>query len=405
MIKTGQTIIVSDFVIQAVAGEALSARDAVYIDTADGKAYKCDADDTSKIGFVGFAVEAYSLGATANIVNDGIMGGFSGLTINAIYYISGTSGAITSTKPTNYKVVGKAISASVIKIANYLTKKVTVMTAVNTEFGNSSSRFDITNPSGTTFRYTWDTIGTDPGINSGTVPVGTILHIEGENFSAANNGNFTVTGSGSNYFEITNASGVAEVDKTIGAGLIFKAQTFSKIPSTQYADIELVSGGAGAARSSSNSSGPGTGGSGAYAKKRLYGTEIATTETVFVGPGGRGGQSGITDGIGGFSSFGTTYTISATGGRSASAVSNPYIGGTPNGGDINISGGDGNTRAQGSTGSGTNYAEASIGVESFLSGRAGPKVTGKDYGGGAGGALNSDGPRGGHGVVIITEYY
>ena len=55
MIKTAQTIAASDFVIVTTAGEALSARDAVYISSTDGKAYKCDADDTTKLAFRGTA--------------------------------------------------------------------------------------------------------------------------------------------------------------------------------------------------------------------------------------------------------------------------------------------------------------------------------------------------------------
>ena len=116
MIKAGQDTLDTDFIINLVAGEALSARDAVYISTADGKAYKCDADDVTKLGFVGFAQEAVSSGATLNIVHSSQMTGFSSLTIGATYYISGTAGAITSTAPNKAIAVGVALSASVIKI-------------------------------------------------------------------------------------------------------------------------------------------------------------------------------------------------------------------------------------------------------------------------------------------------
>lgn len=82
---------------------------------------------------------------------------------------------------------------------------------------SSTTRFDITNPSGSTFRYTYDGTGTDPNISATNPETSDVVVINGENFTAANNGTFTVTGSGTNYFEVTNASGVAENDKTLGS--------------------------------------------------------------------------------------------------------------------------------------------------------------------------------------------
>jgi len=92
--------------------------------------------------------------------------------------------------------------------------------------GDSTTQFDITNPSGTTFRYTYDTTGTDPEILL-RVRVGMILVIAAENFNAGNNGTFEVTAVGANYFEVTNASGVAESNKTIGSGSIKQKTKFA----------------------------------------------------------------------------------------------------------------------------------------------------------------------------------
>lgn len=91
--------------------------------------------------------------------------------------------------------------------------------------GDSTTQFDITNPSGTTFRYTWDSTGTNPSISSSTFPIGSYVLIGAQNFNSANNGLFVVTGVGSNYFEVTNASGVAENNKTIGTGYIYNKYT------------------------------------------------------------------------------------------------------------------------------------------------------------------------------------
>lgn len=89
-------------------------------------------------------------------------------------------------------------------------------------YGSSTSQFDITNPAGTTFRYTWDGTGSNPNINLTTIPIGSRLMIASANFNAGNTNNtstpfFTTTGAGTNYFEISNASGIAENNKTLGA--------------------------------------------------------------------------------------------------------------------------------------------------------------------------------------------
>lgn len=86
--------------------------------------------------------------------------------------------------------------------------------------GSSTTQFDITNPSGTTFRYTYDATGTDPAITAITFPTGTQVTVNIANASAGNNGTFTITGSGANYFEVDNPAGVAESNKTIGAGSV-----------------------------------------------------------------------------------------------------------------------------------------------------------------------------------------
>lgn len=97
----------------------------------------------------------------------------------------------------------------------------------NNNYGAASSQFDITNPAGTTFRYTWDGTGTNPNINATTLPVGshiTIFSSGGSAMSVANqnsagNPYFVTTGAGANYFEIDNPTpGVAENNKTLGSG-------------------------------------------------------------------------------------------------------------------------------------------------------------------------------------------
>jgi hypothetical protein len=84
--------------------------------------------------------------------------------------------------------------------------------------GDLETKITISNPSGSTFRYT-RVEGTDPEFKNNLV-IGDYVKIAGQNFNAANNGVFAVTGLGTSYFEITNASGVAEAEKKIGNGYI-----------------------------------------------------------------------------------------------------------------------------------------------------------------------------------------
>jgi len=135
MIKNGEDILDTDYIIAATAGEALSANDALYISTADGKAYKTDADDLTKMDFVGFAQEAASSNGSVSIEHQGTKGGFSGLTIGAPLYVSGTAGGVTSTPPTNVTSIGVAISATVIRI-NWFTIRRVVFTGTGANTWN-----------------------------------------------------------------------------------------------------------------------------------------------------------------------------------------------------------------------------------------------------------------------------
>lgn len=86
--------------------------------------------------------------------------------------------------------------------------------------GDSTTQFDITNTAGSTYRYTYDTTGTNPYINILYPRVGDIAVIAAQNFAAGNNGTFVITTVALNYFEVTNAGGAVESNKTIGTGSI-----------------------------------------------------------------------------------------------------------------------------------------------------------------------------------------
>lgn len=106
--------------------------------------------------------------------------------------------------------------------------------------GDSTTQFDMTKTVNTV-RYTYDGTGTNPSINATNVPIGSTVFITGTNFNANNNGTFTVTGSGSNYFEVTNASGVAETNKTIGSGVLAITGN-SSFDSFEGSDLAIFNG-------------------------------------------------------------------------------------------------------------------------------------------------------------------
>jgi hypothetical protein len=83
-----------------VAGEALTSGNAVYVDTATGRAFKAVANQTlEKATVIGFAQENVSLGVTTNILLAGALV-TTGLTTGAFYFLSANSaGSVTATPP------------------------------------------------------------------------------------------------------------------------------------------------------------------------------------------------------------------------------------------------------------------------------------------------------------------
>jgi hypothetical protein len=86
--------------------------------------------------------------------------------------------------------------------------------------GDLTSQYDVTNTTGTTYRYTWDGTGTNPNIADSDVSlrVGDCIGLNpGHTFAAGNDigSDWTaVTAVGANYFEIDHATGVVESNKT-----------------------------------------------------------------------------------------------------------------------------------------------------------------------------------------------
>lgn len=107
----------------AVAGEAISAGQCVYLsDGSGGKTqgqwYRCDAANTysSTGNDVGLATAAISAAATGTVRRAGLVTGLS-LSAGAMYY-AGTAGAITSTPPTNARKIGQAETATTLLVGD-----------------------------------------------------------------------------------------------------------------------------------------------------------------------------------------------------------------------------------------------------------------------------------------------
>jgi hypothetical protein len=96
----------------------LAAGDWVYVSAANTVA-KADADDTSKLPCIGVIVSKPT--STTCVVQTTGEVTLSGLTAGALYYLSGTAGAITTTVPTDNAIpIGIAKSTTVLVILNDL---------------------------------------------------------------------------------------------------------------------------------------------------------------------------------------------------------------------------------------------------------------------------------------------
>lgn len=463
-VVNGGTVTFDQQVVSAqTMGENVTALDHVYLKEADNKWWKVDADLTATFAGVqrGIALATTSADATCAVSISGPTTGFSGRTPGAKQYASNTAGAISETPGTNTVFVGWALSATSILFAPYgrdipsgaekdamaggstfgtpssTNKYITqdynssatglpVVNAFGKNLGDNTTQFDITNPAGTTFRYTYDGTGTNPGITALTAPIGATVYIYGATFAtAANNGTFTVTGSGANYFEVTNASGGVESNRTIGTStsngfLRIFTTTWTKPAGLKYVDVECIGSGGSGGGSTAASTGACGGAGGGYSRKRIAAASLGATETVTVGAwvAGGSGAGGANGNTGNTSSFGSL--LSATGGfggnGSGASLITGATGGNGIGGDVNITGGQSGpgtaTASAGISGKGGDTV-LGLGGGSTYNAAVGTTIglVGSGYGaGGSGGnsgssAGDADGGRSTPGIVIVTEYY
>lgn len=282
--------------------------------------------------------------------------------------------------------------------------------------GDSTTRFDITNTTGSIYRYTFDGTGTNPNITSSNPAIGTAIAINGINFNASNNGAFLVVNSGTNFFEVYNPAGVAENDKTLGtSGYIRAGFIYNKPTNIKSIVVEVIgAGGAGggAAGGGGGANGGGGGGAGGYSRKRILASALNQSEPIGIGPGGTGSNGSGTNG--GRTDFGSQCTgLGGIGGIAGSSQGRGGLGGTASGGDINIPGNPGSTgnsaaSVAGGNGGGTYFGGAGCGGNSngtFQDGTAGTLGAGGGGGNTSSGGGAQSGGAGGNGLVVITEFY
>lgn len=115
-------------------GEAIDGSttpQAVCIVASDGLVYKADANVNTKVSAYGFVTTNASITTTPAVSIRGIVAGFTGLTIGAMYYVSDTAGSISTTPSTTTSIpVGIAISATQLSII--IGKKIAYGTITHT---------------------------------------------------------------------------------------------------------------------------------------------------------------------------------------------------------------------------------------------------------------------------------
>lgn len=462
-VVTGGTVTTDQLIVSGNAGETVAAGNILYLKSTDTEWYKADADTANNVENVimGIAQGAGTDGVaiSGGILLKGVDNNQTGLSANTIYYASNTAGGLSSSPGTKEAVIGISKSTTSLYFAPRFAQQLTedeqdaiaggstfgtpsstnkfitqdynssatglpvirTYTTESTSIGGSTTQFDITNPSGTTFRYTFDSTGTDPTIDCTANPIGSLINFQAQNMTAANNGVFVLTGCGSNYVEVTNASGVAEVNKTLGTGYVVESgtSTWSKPSGLKYIVVKAIGGGGGGAGSTTADSGCGGGGGGGYSEEIIQASSLNSSEYYIVGAGGEAGPgSGGSGGTGRISNFGNY--LYATGGGGGNCTGNDYsggVGGLGFNGTLNIKGGGGNSSSDG-----TGVSNGGAGGSSALGGGAyGPSkasgggiagIAGGAYGGGGSGATNPGGDgsdyaggAGGAGALIITEHF
>jgi hypothetical protein len=365
-------------------------------------------------------IAAYSAGMVVNFKANTANTGAATLNVNSLgaktikKIVTGTSSDLDDNDITATQIVSVIYNGTDFIMASPTRNKMPVFrlyASVATSKGSSTTQFNVTNTSGSTYRYTFNGTGTDPNINSGTIPIGTAVGIYETALSSGNHGAFITTGVGANYFEVTNPSGVVESNKAISTGFFGTGTVWTKPAGLKYVYVRLVSAGGGGAGATNNGFGS-SGGGGGYSEKYIASATLGATESVIVGIGGAAGGGGPGSGLQGSASGFGTY-LQATGGKPGAISSGGgNSGGIGSGGDLNANGtGGSNTNGSttgdcGPSGGSSVFGGGAHGAVGYANGNAGTSYGGGGSGGSsAGGSGTTAGGAGYQGVVSIVEFY
>ena len=138
---------------------------AVYQNTSDNEFYNCDANDITKLNFVGFAISNSTDGNSIDIQFEGIVKGFTGLSEGVKYYVQ-DDGTIGTSIGTYAILVGIAISATELLIQKdiysqfFLSASDVLQVSADTERTNNNTSYalkkSIQIASGGTIRIKFD---------------------------------------------------------------------------------------------------------------------------------------------------------------------------------------------------------------------------------------------------------
>jgi len=121
-----------------LAAEVITAFRPIFLDATAGKWKYCDANDTARLNFDGFALEAGAVDTAMKVQLNGIVRGFTGLSVGSKYYVQDAVGTIGTNVGTQPILVGIAISATeLIIIKSPLYKNGVVADLSTIEAGNN----------------------------------------------------------------------------------------------------------------------------------------------------------------------------------------------------------------------------------------------------------------------------
>lgn len=110
------------------AGEDLQSGQPVYLHT-DDKFYRADANDGAKDEVMGIVVKDAASGRPVTVLYLGVMGGYTGLTRMALYYLSNTIGEIADAAGTAVYPLGIAVATDRILFFPMLSKALNMVYA------------------------------------------------------------------------------------------------------------------------------------------------------------------------------------------------------------------------------------------------------------------------------------